>query len=726
MLLSYIPKHDIALDEVSNLQLTPSIPVKGALATVSAVVKNLGDFAENATLELYDGKPDNGKLLGEVSTTEPIAAGSTANLEVEWLVGLEEKSEYELYVIVRPDRDVHESNEINNTLSLKIETSDIAVLDLDCENIAGNDYLAKVTVANTGSTILEYVDVQVKHEKSGQLLGSKSIDQIMPGQKIDLSFLFNSSGLIEDEDGEINMYVCTTLSNAEEEYSTENNIYRFTLEKAFITVDKIVPSPNETQISIAKPITISFNMKVESDSEFEEIELYDDDLNEVQINKELNGRILTITPQNSLEYNTGYTLTLPDEAVSDSYGHKMNESYSQHFVTMSSNPEIIFAYPGDGMAEIALDTELKVKFNQNVMGGQTFDNIAMYAKDSQKVSISTLIDGEWLYVDFAGHLSGGTAYSLVIPGGAVKNVNNEMLEEDYILNFTTIGSKDDENNNTNKSDSHSEQQKYKVSKDEKGIVTIDITQQALLKTPFTISIPYTPTTEEMLSPESIIIRYVDNSGNLVVVPDGHYDFDTGALVFNVTSFSRYVVSFNKVDFSDVAFDAWYRRAVNFIAARGITTGTGYGKYSPDAKLTRSDFLVLLMRSYSIDSDVNPTDNFVDSGNTYYTNYLATAKRLGISEGVGNNMFSPEREITRQEMFTLLYNASKVIDSMPEKTSGKTLSDFTDEELVASWSREALTQLIETGTISGNAGKLSPTSTTTRAEMAQVLYNLLSR
>ncbi|MBP1925149.1 methionine-rich copper-binding protein CopC [Sedimentibacter acidaminivorans] len=722
MLLSYTPKHDIALGEVSNLQLTPSIPVKGALTTVSAVVKNLGDFAENATLYLYDGNPDNGNLLGETATTKPIAAGSMAQLEVEWLVGLEEKSEYELYAIVRSDGGIHDANENNNTLSLKIATSDIAVINVDCENMAGNDYLAKATVANTGSTILEDVDVQVKHEKSGQILGSKSIDQIMPGQKIDLSFLFTSSGLIEDKDGEINMYVCTKLSNAEEEYSTENNIYRFTLEQAVITVDKIEPSPNETQINIAKPITISFNMNVEPGLEFGVIELYDNDLNEVDIKRELNGRILTITPQNSLAYSTGYTLTLPEKVVSDSYGHTMNESYSQHFVTTSSNPEIIFAYPGDGMTDIALDTELKVKFNQNVMSGQTFDNIAMYTKDLKKVSISTLIDGEWLYVNLVGHLSGGTAYSLVIPGGAVKNVNNEMLEEDYTLNFTTIVSKD----NNNKSDSHFVQQEYKVSKDEKGIVTIDITKQALLKAPYIISIPYTPTTEEMLNPESIIIRYVDNSGNLVVVPDGHYDSDTGVLVFNITSFSHYVVSFNKVDFSDVASDAWYRKAVNYIAARGITSGTGYGKYSPDAKLTRSDFLVLLMRSYSIAPDVNTTDNFVDSGNTYYTNYLATAKKLGITAGVGNNMFLPEKEITRQEMFTLLYNALNVIGRLPKQTSDKTLSDFADEELVDSWAKEAMTLLIETGTISGNAGKLSPISTTTRAEMAQVLYNMLSR
>jgi len=34
--------------------------------------------------------------------------------------------------------------------------------------------------------------------------------------------------------------------------------------------------------------------------------------------------------------------------------------------------------------------------------------------------------------------------------------------------------------------------------------------------------------------------------------------------------------------------------------------------------------------------------------------------------------------------------------------------------------------VEAGIISGSNGKLMPNSTTTRAEMAQVLYNLLSR
>lgn len=172
--------------------------------------------------------------------------------------------------------------------------------------------------------------------------------------------------------------------------------------------------------------------------------------------------------------------------------------------------------------------------------------------------------------------------------------------------------------------------------------------------------------------------------------------------------------------------AWYNKAVRFIAAREITTGMGGSNYSPDAKLTRGQFIVMLLKAYDIAPDANPKDNFTDAGSTYYTNYLSVAKRLGISGGVGNNMFAPGEEITRQEMFTLLYNILKVIGRLPEGKEGKALSDFSDGGDIASWAKDSMTLFVKIGTVGGSGGKLSPTATTTRAEMAQVLNNLLSK
>lgn len=244
--------------------------------------------------------------------------------------------------------------------------------------------------------------------------------------------------------------------------------------------------------------------------------------------------------------------------------------------------------------------------------------------------------------------------------------------------------------------------------------------------PVILSIPYTPSQQELENPDNIIVWYLDGTGNLVCISDGRYDPATGEVTFTTTHFSLYAVGYNQVFFSDVAANAWYQKAVAFIAAREITKGTGAGKFSPEALLTRGEFIVLLMRAYGIEPDDKPSDNFADAGNTYYTGYLAEAKRQGISNGVGNNLYAPEKAITRQEMFTLLYNFLKVSNRLPQGESIKTLLSFADGGSVAPWAEEAMSYLVKSGTISGSDGKIYPGDTSSRAEMAQVLYNLLSK
>lgn len=189
-----------------------------------------------------------------------------------------------------------------------------------------------------------------------------------------------------------------------------------------------------------------------------------------------------------------------------------------------------------------------------------------------------------------------------------------------------------------------------------------------------VTIPYTPTTEELMTSESIVVWYIDGSGNVVCITNGRYDPVAGTVTFVTTHFSYYAVSYKKVSFSDVAKDAWYAIAVSFIAARDITQGTGDVRFNPEAWLTRARFIVMAMRAYGIAPDEDPTVNFVDAGDTWYTGYLAAAKRLEISKGVGNNMFAPDKDITRQEMFTLLYNILNVMGQLPEGDSGRRLSN----------------------------------------------------
>ncbi len=239
----------------------------------------------------------------------------------------------------------------------------------------------------------------------------------------------------------------------------------------------------------------------------------------------------------------------------------------------------------------------------------------------------------------------------------------------------------------------------------------------------TVAIPYTPAADEDIN--AIIVYYINDRGELDTVTNGRYDPERGMVVFTADHFSRYAVGYNKVNFKDVAANAWYAEAVTYIAAREITSGTSKDTFNPDLSLTRGQFITLVMRAYQIVPEQNITANFTDAGNTYYTGYLAAAKRLGITQGTGDNKFAPEADISRQDMFTLLYNVLKNTGNLPVNATGKSIDSFSDSQVIAAYAKDAVSYLIKTGTISGSNGKLNPVATTSRAEMTQVLYNLLS-
>jgi len=178
-------------------------------------------------------------------------------------------------------------------------------------------------------------------------------------------------------------------------------------------------------------------------------------------------------------------------------------------------------------------------------------------------------------------------------------------------------------------------------------------------------------------------------------------------------------------FTDVAENAWYAKAVGFMAERGIIQGVGNGRFAPELNVIRADFLIMVMRFYGISPETNIADNFADAGNKHYTQYLAAAKQLGLVTGVGNNRFAPEESISRQDMFVILYRVLKKLEKLPQGTSGKTLESFRDAGDIAVYAREAMKLFVETGTVRGDGANLAPRATSTRAQAAQVLFNMLS-
>jgi hypothetical protein len=175
-------------------------------------------------------------------------------------------------------------------------------------------------------------------------------------------------------------------------------------------------------------------------------------------------------------------------------------------------------------------------------------------------------------------------------------------------------------------------------------------------------------------------------------------------------------------FADVAAGEWYYEAVSFVVEKGIAQGVSGTEFSPQGTVTRAQFITMLCRAYGIPEMEG--DSFADAGDTWYSGYLAAAKQLGISAGVGDNLFAPEQVITREQMMAMLYNYFKSVD--PALAAESAAMPYSDAAEISSWAVEGVAYGTAGQWVKGKDGnRFDPQGIATRAELAQIFYNILT-
>ncbi len=114
----------------------------------------------------------------------------------------------------------------------------------------------------------------------------------------------------------------------------------------------------------------------------------------------------------------------------------------------------------------------------------------------------------------------------------------------------------------------------------------------------------------------------------------------------------------KTPFTDVAADAYYAKAVQWAVENGITQGTAETRFSPDDSCTRAQSVTLLYRANGAPA-VSGTMPFADvAKQAYYHDAVQWAVQQKITQGTGENSFSPDEDCTRAQIVTLIYRCMK--------------------------------------------------------------------
>ncbi|SBW00541.1 exported hypothetical protein [uncultured Eubacteriales bacterium] len=237
----------------------------------------------------------------------------------------------------------------------------------------------------------------------------------------------------------------------------------------------------------------------------------------------------------------------------------------------------------------------------------------------------------------------------------------------------------------------------------------------------TVSVPYTPAAGE--DANAIVVYYINASGELVTVPSCVYDAATGTVAFTTTHFSSYGIGYNAVSFSDVSDGAWYADYVAYLAARGIIGGMS-GAFSPDASITRAEFVTILARMSGDDLSGYTASSFLDvSTGSWYFAAAQWASKAGIASGY-DGKFSPSASITREQMAAMLYRYAEYKGTV-SNAEGMSVREFSDYDSISSWAQAPIQWAMNNGILSGNTdGSFAPQSSATRAQAAKMIAVLM--
>lgn len=177
------------------------------------------------------------------------------------------------------------------------------------------------------------------------------------------------------------------------------------------------------------------------------------------------------------------------------------------------------------------------------------------------------------------------------------------------------------------------------------------------------------------------------------------------------------------NYSDVADGAWYNSAVDFVTGRKLFSGMSDTAFVPDVVFSRAMAATVLYRLAEPDAEAldNPFHDVATEA--WYAQSVAWAANTGVVSGYGNETFGPEDSVTREQFVAMLYRFAKSENGNLENNGS--LQQFTDEDTVSDWAKEAMTWAVDAGIINGLSDKtLNPSGITTRAQAAVMLQRFV--
>lgn len=179
-------------------------------------------------------------------------------------------------------------------------------------------------------------------------------------------------------------------------------------------------------------------------------------------------------------------------------------------------------------------------------------------------------------------------------------------------------------------------------------------------------------------------------------------------------------------FTDVPESNWASPFISRASSYGFVSGTGDGKYSPQSSVTRAQFIAMVMNVIGAEHSASAPSTYSDvkPGDWYY-DVVVAAKEKGILNYLDAAAFTPNQQLTREEMSAILSGVLTAESITPVSTKAQISSAFGDAANISNAFRESVQHVYDIGLMGGKGqGRFDPKGLTTRAEAAAVQLKVM--
>ena len=175
-------------------------------------------------------------------------------------------------------------------------------------------------------------------------------------------------------------------------------------------------------------------------------------------------------------------------------------------------------------------------------------------------------------------------------------------------------------------------------------------------------------------------------------------------------------------FTDVNNGDWFLAAVQYVYENDRMAGTSSTTFQPEVNLTRAmaaQVLYNLEGQPAVTGDTTFTD--AAAAGDWAVKAITWAEQTGVVAGIGDGLFDPTANVTREEFAQMMYNYASYKEY--DLTLEGDLSQFEDASAISGWAETAMSWANGSGLINGHDdGTIDPQGTTTRAQAASILMN----